>query len=177
MTQKYSNLIASIHWIHGALLAVLLLTGGLILSNMPDTSEKIGSLQGHMLLGLLAGAIAVVRLILVMRAPELAPLEVSRARQQLITWNHRLIYLLIFVVALSGMATAKLSGAGEIVFLGKEGELYAQMSTLAHNAKLLHTISTRLLMALIVMHVAGTVLYMIKTGDNVLRRVGFGRGA
>jgi cytochrome b561 len=173
--KKYSNLLASIHWIHAALLLVLLLTGGLILSNMPNTAEKIGSLQGHMLLGFAAGIIAIVRLILVLKSPKLTPLNVSAGRMQIIAWNHRLIYLFIFLVALSGMAAAKLSGTGDIVFFGKEGELFANMSALAENAKWVHMVSTKILMALIVMHIAGIVSYIIKTKENVLKRVGFGQ--
>ena len=171
--EKYSKCMVRIHWIHGALIAFVLLSGGLILSNMPDNAEKIGSLKGHMILGILITVITFVRIFKIRKHPEMKPLSVGAGREAIIKWNHRLIYLFLVVVGLSGMIAAKTSGLGDIVFLGKEAELYADATSLSKLAGTVHAVSTKILMALIVMHVAGIFSYMIKTKENVLKRMWF----
>jgi cytochrome b561 len=175
MVKKYSNAIASIHWIHAGLLMFLLLSGGLILSNMPNNADKLDSIKIHMILGFVAGLITLIRLYMVARSPELEPLKVDALRSQVIKWNHRFLYLMMFVVVLSGMAAANGAGIGEIVFFGQEGELYANVTAVGEVAHTVHAVATKLFMALIVMHVAGIVSYLLKTKENVLRRVGFGQ--
>ena len=162
-----------IHWIHGALIAFVLLSGGLILSNMPDNAEKIGSLKGHMILGLVITVITLVRIFKVRKHPEMKPLAVGEGREKIIKWNHRLIYVTLLIVGISGMVAAKTSGLGDIVFFGKEAELYADATSLSKLAGGVHAVATKLLMALIVMHVAGIFSYMIKTKENVLKRMWF----
>jgi len=162
-----------IHWIHAALIAFVLLSGGLILSEMPNNVDKIGSLKGHMILGALITVITFVRLFKVSKHPEMKPLEVGIGREQIIKWNHRLIYLMLIIVGLSGLVAANTSGLGDIVFFGKEAELYADATSLSKLAGGVHAVATKLLMALIVMHVAGIISYMIKTKENVLKRMWF----
>jgi cytochrome b561 len=171
--EKYSKCMVRIHWIHAALIAFVLLSGGLILSEMPNNVDKIGSLKGHMILGALITVITFVRLFKVSKHHEMKPLEVGAGREQIIKWNHRLIYLMLIVVGLSGMIAANTSGLGDIVFFGKEAELYADATSLSKLAGSVHAVATKLLMALIVMHVAGIISYMIKTKENVLKRMWF----
>jgi len=171
--EKYSKCLVRIHWIHGALITFVLLTGGLILSEMPNNAEKIGSLKVHMLLGLLITLITFVRIYKVGKHPKMKPLSVSALRQKIVTWNHRLIYVMLVVVGLSGVIAAKASGLGDIVFFGKEAVLYADKTALSELAGAVHAVATKLLMALIVMHVAGIISYMRKTKENVLKRMWF----
>ena len=171
--EKYSKCMVRIHWIHAALIAFVLLSGGLILSEMPNNIDKIGSLKGHMLLGVLITVITFVRLFKVSKHPEMKPLGVGTGREQIIKWNHRLIYLMLIIVGLSGMVAANTSGLGDIVFFGKEAELYADATSLSKLAGGVHAVATKLLMALIVMHVAGIISYVIKTKENVLKRMWF----
>jgi len=171
--EKYSKSFVLLHWIHGAMIAFVLLTGGLILSEMPNTAEKIGSLKGHMLFGLAIVAITLIRIVMAKRQTALKPLSVGAGREQIITWNHRLIYLMLIIVGLSGIVAANASGLGDIVFFGKEAELYADATSLSKLAGGVHAVATKLLMFLIVMHVAGIVSYVIKTKENVLRRMWF----
>ena len=162
-----------IHWIHAALIAFVLLSGGLILSEMPNNAEKIGSLKVHMLLGILITLITFVRLFKASKHPEMKPLEVGTGREKIIKWNHRLIYLMLIIVGLSGVIAANASGLGDIVFFGKEAELYADATSLSKLAGGVHAVATKLLMFLIVMHVAGIISYMLKTKENVLKRMWF----
>ena len=162
-----------IHWIHAALITFVLLSGGLILSEMPNNADKIGSLRVHILLGLFITLITFVRLFKVSKHPEMKPLEVGAGREKIIKWNHRLIYLMLIIVGLSGVIAANASGLGDIVFFGKEAELYADATSLSKLAGGVHAVATKLLMFLIVMHVAGIISYMLKTKENVLKRMWF----
>jgi len=171
--EKYSKCMVRIHWIHGALISFLLLSGGLILSEMPNNVDKIGSLKGHILIGLFVTLITFVRIFKIRKHPEMKPLSVGAGREAIIKWNHRLIYVMLVIVGLSGMIAAKTSGVGDIVFLGKEAELYANASALSQMAGTVHAVATKLLMALIVMHVVGIISYVIKTKEKVLKRMWF----
>jgi cytochrome b561 len=171
--EKYSKCMVRIHWIHGALISFVLLSGGLILSNMPDNADKIGSLKGHIIMGLLITIITLVRIVKVRKHPEMKPLSVGEGREKIIKWNHRLIYIMLLIVGISGMVAAKTSGVGDIVFLGKQAELYADATSFSKLAGGVHAVATKLLMALIVMHVAGIVSYALKTKENILKRMWF----
>lgn len=162
-----------IHWIHGALITFTLLSGGLILSEMPDNADKIGSLKIHMLLGIVITLITLVRLYKVSKHPAMKALAVGASRESIIKWNHRLIYVMLLVVGISGIIAAKTSGLGEIVWFGKEAELYAGATSLSELAGTVHGIATKLLMFLIVMHVVGIFSYMLKTKENILKRMWF----
>ena len=176
MAQKYTGLFAAIHWIHAAMIAAVLLGALLTLPVLPEIGGDLSPFKNHILMGVAVTVVTFIRLYLVRRQPELEPLKVSPARQALITWNHRLIYFFLILVGLSGMATAQLSNIGKVLFLGADGSAYTGPGGLTETLGTIHMYGAWILGILIVMHVAGTISYIIKTGDNVLKRVGFGQG-
>jgi len=140
---------------------------------MPNDIEKIGSLKIHMIIGLIITVITLIRMVIVAKAKDLEPLKVSTGRQKIITWNHRLIYVLLVVVGVSGIVFSQGAGVGDIVFFGVEAELYASVESYGEIAEIVHKIATKVLMFLIAMHLVGIISYAMKSKDGVLKRMWF----
>jgi len=175
MTKKYTNLFSAVHWVHAAMIAAVLMGALVALPVLPEVGQDLSAFKNHMIMGFAVTVVTFVRIYLARRQPELEPLKIDAFRQAVVTWNHRLIYLMLVVTGLSGMATAQVSNIGKVLFLGADLSAYTG-DGLVGTLGTVHTYSAWVLGGLIVMHVAGTLSYMVKTGDNVLKRVGFGQG-
>jgi len=53
LNKRYNNSAVILHWVSGLLILFVLLTGTFVLSEMPNTLEKINSFRVHMILGML----------------------------------------------------------------------------------------------------------------------------
>lgn len=176
MAKKFTNLFASIHWIHAAMITFVLIGATLTLPSLPETAEGLAPFRGHMIFGFVISFVTLIRIIMVLRQPTLEPLDMGSFREAIVRWNHRLIYLLLVVVSLSGMATSKIASIGQVVIYGEDPSVYTGPGGMTATLGMVHTYSAWLLAALILMHVGGVLSYMIKSKDNILRRVGFGQG-
>ncbi len=173
MKKKYANSFAAMHWIH-AIILIFILIGAIV--NLPELPPKGGDLtpfKGHMILGAVATLFTIVRLILLLKQPNLEPLNISPLRESIIRWNHRFIYLFLLVTGISGIATVKSANIDKVVIFGKDISLYSGNDGIVSTFAAIHSFSAYTLLALIVMHIAGTLLYMLKTKENILLRVGF----
>jgi len=176
MTKKYTNAFSAIHWIHAAILIFILIGATLNLPDLPAKGGDLSPFKGHMILGFVATLIVVIRLLMLWKQPKLEPLNMGAFRETIVRWNHRLIYLFILLTGISGMITANSASLGQVVIFGSDPSVYAGPEGITATLGSVHTASAYILMALIAMHVAGTILYMIKTKENILGRVGFGKG-
>ncbi len=169
--QKYTKDFILIHWIHALILAFLLIGATLKLPDLPKVSGDLAPFKMHIIIGIIAILLLVFRLILLKKQPYIK--LYNGAKQVLVDINHRLIYLIIFIVGISGVATAKLSNLGSIVLFGADASNYLGETSLVKVFANIHSISTTVLMALIAMHIVGVILYTIKTKDKVIKRMWF----
>jgi cytochrome b561 len=173
IVDKYNKGTILFHWIHGALLMFVLLTASLVLSNLPDDVEKIPSLQIHLILGIVVVVLTIIRLIVLNKNEKLKPLKMDTFRQTIVTWHHRLIYILIFLIGVSGIISAKSANLGAIVFFGSKEKLYEVVAQYGDIFFTIHGILAKILLFLIVTHIAGVIFYIIKNKDNILKRIWF----
>jgi len=124
MTKKYTNAFSVIHWIHAVILIFILIGALLNLPELPDKGEDLSPFKGHMILGFLATLIVIVRLIMLKKQPELKPLKMDTFRENIVHWNHRLIYIFILLTGISGMATAKSANLGQVLIFGENPSVY-----------------------------------------------------
>jgi cytochrome b561 len=176
MAKKYTNLFASIHWIHAAMITFILIGSILMLPPLPETAEGLAPFRGHMIFGFVISFVTLIRIVMIVRQPKLESLDLGTFREAIVRWNHRLIYIVLVIVSLTGMAASKMASIAQVVIYGKDPSVYTGPGGVAGTLGMMHTYSTWLLAALILMHVGGVVSYMIKSKDNILRRVGFGQG-
>jgi cytochrome b561 len=165
--KKYSTGSIILHAVQGVGVLFILLTGSLVLSEMPNNVDKISSFAIHMITGVVLLVLTFVRIWFILRSPKVESLNVNGIREKLIKINHLLIYVVILLMGTSGIVMSQLSGLGEIVFFGANQVIDLEGLTPA----LIHGVLAKVLMFLIVMHVLGVFSYMIKTKENILKRM------
>ena len=172
---RYAPVLVGLHWLLAALIMLAMTMGTFVLKEMPNTSpDKVGSLRGHMIVGMVIAALMLVRLVtrLRTRRPPHAATG-STLLDQLGRAAHAGLYLLVFAMAASGLATAVQAGLPEIVFGGGAGSLPRDFS--AYTPRLVHGWIAKALMALVGLHVAGVLFHQFRLKDRLLSRMWFGK--
>lgn len=170
---RYAPVLVGLHWLLAALLMLAMTMGTFVLKELPNTSpDKVGSLRGHMIVGMVIAALMLVRLVtrLRTRRPPIASTG-STLLNQLSRAAHAGLYLLVFAMATSGLATAVQAGLPEIVFGGGAGSLPRDFS--AYTPRLVHGWIAKALMALVGLHVAGVLFHQFGLKDRLLSRMWF----
>lgn len=171
MKTNYNNGAVILHWVQGLMILFVLVTGTFVLSEIPNTIEKLGSFKIHMILGIIILILTIIRIINIVKHPNLEALKVSSFREKLIKFNHISIYIVLLLIGASGILLSKGSGLGEMVFFGADIELYNSFKD--YSMGKVHAILTKILPFLIIMHIVGVLSYKFKTKDNILKRMWF----
>ena len=164
-----------LHWLLAALLLLALAMGTFVLKEMPNASpDKIDALRGHMVVGIAIGALMFVRLLVRWRSRSpAAALTGNKVLDRLGKVAHLGLYLLVFAMAASGMATALQAGLPEIVFGGSGAPLPASFAV--YPARLVHGAVATLLLIQIGVHVAGAVYHQFVLKDRLLSHMALGK--
>lgn len=163
---RYTKPQVAVHWLAAALIAFLLLTGTLVLADLPNTAAKIGKLRIHMMLGGLAGLLVVSRLAMRRRFPA-AP---ALAGHQLALAGHLALNLIVLSLVFSGVMLGLQSGAFDAVFgSGVLPEDFKQFTP-----RKIHGLASRLAMGLIALHVLAALWHQFIVKDGLLLRMRFG---
>ncbi|HEX2531956.1 MAG TPA: cytochrome b/b6 domain-containing protein [Burkholderiaceae bacterium] len=172
---RYSSALVALHWLLALLLPLALLMGTVFLAATPNSEpEKIGALRAHMIVGSLIGTLMLVRLIVRWRSAKPAAVSSGSAAMNAFSkFVHGALYLLVFMMAGSGMGTALSAGLPDIVFFGV-GTLPANFD--AYLPRAVHGLVAKGLMLLIALHVLGAVMHQFRFKDNLLARMWFKRG-
>ncbi len=171
MTTRYSNSSIALHALHGFLITLILITGTFILSEIPNTLEKLSSIKMHIIVGLIISLLTILRIIVLVKSPKPQALNVSSFRAKLIAFNHIAIYVVILLIAITGILLAKGTGVGEMAIFGVQGEIYSSFKNFPMG--IAHAVLTKILPLLIIMHIVGLFSYKIKTKEKVLSRMWF----
>jgi cytochrome b561 len=171
---RYHPLLVSLHWIVAIMILVSLTIGGPSLSDIPnDHPDKLFGLTGHMIWGMVIGALLIVRLItrFVSRKPPAA--DTGNALLNLAGKSmHWALYLLALAMVATGLATAWSAGLFGIVFGGSGAPLPADFSVFT--PRVAHGIIANLLLALIALHVLGWAFHQFVIKDKLISRMWFG---
>lgn len=165
-TFRYAKSQIAIHWLAAALIAFLLVTGTVVLADLPNTTEKIGNLRIHMILGGLAGLFVIARIFLRKRLP--AP--PATAGDALAKAGHMALNLVVLLLVVSGMMLSLQSGAFDAVFgSGMLPEDFKQFTP-----RKIHGLASRAAMGLIALHVLAALYHQFVVKDGLLSRMGVG---
>ena len=171
---RYHPLLVGLHWLLAVLIIAALALGALVMAKLPNTDPmKLEALRSHMAGGALILALMLARLVVRTRAAHPAPASTGRPLLDGLAWvSHRLFYLLIIAMAASGATMALQAGLLDVVY-GGHGTLPPDLWV--YPVRSLHYVLSRLLMALIALHVAGALYHTFVRKDGLLRRMAFGR--
>ena len=172
--KRYHTALVTLHWLLALMLIAMLAMGTLVLKTAPNSSpDKIGALQGHMIGGGLILLSTVLRLVVRLKSDHPAPATTSNALlDRLAPATHWALYLLVLLMAGSGVAMSVLAGLPGIVF-GGVGSLPVNFDALPPRA--VHGIVAKLLMLAIGLHIAAALYHQFIRRDGLPSRMGFGQ--
>jgi len=171
---RYHPLLVALHWVMALLTIAALALGALVMVKIPNGDPmKIEALRSHMSGGAVILALMLVRLFVRTRTAHPQAATTGNPKLDRLAWlSHRIFYPAVFGMAASGLFMAMQTGLPGIVFLG-HGALPADFW--AYPVRTVHYVLSRLLMALIALHIAGALYHTFVRKDGLLRRMWFGR--
>jgi cytochrome b561 len=171
---RYHPLLVALHWLLAALIPAALALGALVMVRIPNTSPmKLEALRSHMIGGALILLLMLVRLVVRVRTDR--PPDASTGSpglDRLAWWSHRLLYAAVIAMALSGLVMALQTRLPWIIF-AHQGHLPRDFW--AFPIRTVHYALSRILIALIALHIAGAAYHTFIRRDHLLRRMFFGR--
>lgn len=171
---RYHPVLVALHWLLAFLVIAALALGALVMTRIPNSDPmKIEALRSHMSGGALILVLMLVRLFVRNSTRRPSDADTRNALLDRVAWwSHRLLYVAVIGMALSGLTMALQTRLPWIVF-GHEGPL--PPTFWAYPIRWVHYGFSRLLMALIALHVAGALYHTVILRDHLLRRMWFGR--
>ncbi len=173
--KSHSNLLVLLHWILVPAILIALFMGNDIASLSNDLDLKVNRLKVHMMAGIFIGVLFVVRLIVKMKSTPVEPLKKSENNllmNRLALITHRLLYVLVFLVVLTGIAMSAQINLLKIIQLG--GTLPEHLSELP--TRRAHGILTSLLATLILLHSLAALYHHFILKDGIFSRIWFSKG-
>jgi cytochrome b561 len=174
MVSRYHPALVALHWVLALFVIAALALGAFVLVKIPNTSPmRIEALRSHMSGGMIILALMLVRLAIRTRSAHPAPASAGHPLLDRLGWvSHRLLYATVIAQAGAGIVMALQSGLFDAVFFG-EGKLPADLWVFPIRS--VHYALSRLLMALIALHVGAALFHVFVLRDGLLRRMLFGR--
>jgi cytochrome b561 len=172
--KRYHPALVALHWLIALLAIAALALGALVMARIPNSDpQKLEALRAHMSGGTLILVLMLARLLLRRSTAHPAPAATGRPLLDRLAWlSHRLFYVAVVGMGASGIVMALQTRLPWVVFLG-EGTLPADFW--AFPVRFVHYGFSRLLMALIALHVAGALYHTLVLRDGLLKRMFFGR--
>jgi len=161
------------HWLLAVLFTIALAGGALVLVKIPNTDPmKVEALRQHFAGGTLLVVLMLARLVVRTRTEHPARASTGISALDRVAWlSHRMLYVLAFCQALSGLALALQAGLPDVLF-GGHGALPADFWIFP--LRPVHYVISRMLMALIALHVLAALYHTFILQDGLLRRMWFG---
>ena len=173
LVSRYHPLLVALHWILAVLIIAALALGALVMVKMPNTDPmKLEALRSHMIGGTLILVLMLVRLVVRIRTEHPAPPSTGMRVLDRLAWvSHRMLYTAVLGMAVSGLIMALQTGLPGILFGG--GTLPADFWV--YPIRSVHYVISRVLMAVITLHIVGALYHTLVLRDGLLRRMFFGR--
>jgi len=172
-SDRYGSVAITIHWLT-AILIVVLLSTGFNAADSADSAAKAQFLRVHIPLAIVVFLLTIFRVFWwVARDRKPDPVPGLPRWQELLARNvHFFIYLIIFVMAGSGIGMMVLSGAGPVVFGG--GGTLPDFRDYAPRAP--HGIGANLLVLLLLAHIGAALYHQFIRRDGLISRMWFRGG-
>jgi len=170
-TERWGPVSQLLHWTI-ALLLVAISVIGLVMSDMPNTPDKIRVYALHKSLGLTVLALAVVRLAWRAYAGAPAPLPAPRWQHRIASLTHVAMYALIFAMPISGWLMNSWAGYPLQWFgLFNLPRVVGRDEALHEVAEELHEAGFWLLLVLVLAHAGAAFYHHLFQHDTTLARM------
>lgn len=170
--KRYHPLQVTLHWLVVILVFALFIVGK-SMSGQPNDAAKLTPLALHMGVGIFTLVVIVFRFVMRLRLPK--PEHVT-AGNPLFDWVgkavHYVLYLLVFLMAVSGVSLSIQAGLAPIVF-GGSGILPADFFDFT--ARMMHGFIAPALVLTVLLHVGAAFYHQLALKDNLLARMWYGK--
>jgi cytochrome b561 len=172
---RYHPALVALHWLIALALLFSIGTGMLVLEEIPnDAPGKIDALRTHMIAGVVILLLMLVRFGLRLGTARPAPATTGTPLlDKLARITHWGFYVLVLLMASTGIATSILAGLPDIVFGGSGDPLPESFSI--YLPRVIHGAVAGLLLAVVIGHAAAALYHQFVRRDNVLSRMWFGK--
>ncbi len=175
MVKRYHPLLVILHWLLALMIIVGLIMGGAVLSATPNSDpEKLFFLKMHMGAGMIILVLMVVRLLVRLFSQKPAHADIGNDLvNKLGVVAHYAFYVVVFLVAGSGIAISVQAGLPDIVFGASGAPLPETFENFPPRAA--HGLFTIILKLIILGHVAAFVVHQLVRKDSLFSRMWFGK--
>lgn len=151
------------HWGSALFIIGLAAFGTIMVRLDPSSPLKTTMYRSHALLGMVILLVTSARIIWLFVGKRPSELEMPGWEKLAFSWNHRLLYVIILVLAFSGIGMLLQSG----VSLPPTGLTPADIQDVS--ARQGHDLFSKLFIALFLMHLGGVFYYQFTKGDTLGR--------
>ena len=172
---RYHPLLVSLHWLLAIMIVFSLGVGMFSLKEIANSSpDKIFALRVHMIAGILILVFTLARFAVRFIADRPDPATTGNALlDKIAVITHYGLYLLVILMAASGIAMSWQAGLPAIVFGGSGTPLPESFAI--YGSRLVHGVIAKLLLALASLHVLAALYHQFVRRDKLLSRMWFGR--
>ncbi len=174
-TSRYHPLLVSLHWGLAILIIDALRCGFFGISAIPNSAPlKIDALRTHMAEGMLILALMLIRFFVRVRTSHPPNAMAGHPLlDRVAAIAHDGFYVLILLIAGTGLATAVLSGLNLIVFGGSGAPLPPILTI--YPTRVVHGYVAQTLAGLLALHILAAAYHQFVRKDALLLRMTFGR--
>lgn len=169
--ERYHPLLVVLHWGLAVLIIAAVGVGYFELAPTPNSDpRKLDLLEWHMAGGMLIAGLMLVRLVVRWRTAHPAPATTGHALlDRVASACHYSFYVLVLLMAATGLATAILAKLNVIVF-ARSGEPLPVDITI-YPTRIAHGVLAAMLVTLIALHIAAVGFHHLIRRDGVFRRM------
>ncbi|MEM7131631.1 MAG: cytochrome b/b6 domain-containing protein [Chloroflexota bacterium] len=164
VSNRYGRIAQAFHWLSAMLILIMWPLGVVMTRISEDSAAQL--YQVHVGLGMVILVLTVLRLVwlFIDKHPE-PPVNIEPWRKRAFTWNHRLLYIGLLLLSVSGIAM--LLGSG----ISLPPTSVPPEAITAAGPQQTHSVLSRIFIVLLLMHIGGVVSYHLTKG-NTLARMG-----
>ena len=158
-----------IHWLTVVLL-ILVFVRGKALEGLDFNAENMNSFRAHAILGMVLLILTLIRIFIKRKNKNNVPKEIeyySAGHKMMVNTINKLIYVLLIVTPMIGFMMIYKTGALAYDF----GGAFPTDAHFNETLEVLHKVFVFSLLGMVALHVAGVVMYKIKTGENLVKRM------
>lgn len=167
---RYGSVAIAMHWLTALLILALFVTG-LLAEGQGDPAAQLALVRFHVPLGTAVLVLTLLRIVwwwVADRRPGL-PAEQAGWQKFMAHAVHFALYAAIVLLAASGIGTLVLSGALPAIVAGTT---LPDFDTVA--PRLVHGLASRLMLALLAVHIGAALWHQFVRRDHLLARMGLG---
>ena len=166
---KYPKAMIIIHWLTVILLAFVFIRGK-SLESLDFNAENMNTFRSHAVPGMFILILTLIRLFVQKKNKNKAPKEIEyygQAHKMMVKAVNILIYVLLILTPTIGFIMIFKTGALSYDF----GGAFPTGAHFNETLEVLHKAFVFSLLGMVALHVAGVVIYKIKKGENLVKRM------